>query len=679
MESSSSVDCGHGETGDAEKDWSLSMSAPKSEVCLQEHGLSPPEDWVCLSSNTEKDYSQTEEEGKEQPVVSTQSLTLCDNSQGEQSGVESESITVGILPPASFGKQAEETDRQEAVIQEGQDATKGKDTLEQEAENSISRRREEEANSESIDLIRPSGESKALIMGQCLSSESSNSETEGFQEREIVKKEEMKLSQELCDGLSLEDGLTDPVSTPEDVPNPSLIDCGDVIEGPESAVPHLLIEGLHEGEPPSDINSLEQNQETAVWDYAMEQECCSAPRTGCHSGNCSETTSVKELGDEHGAEPCLKTNKPDSSDIFQTVGNSMEDIQAEPLYELMPNYSSSHADLDSELTHGVSSDDDCSFKSVGSSTTEIFHPIKDNVGMEDQESLETRMSDRSSTEFKWEQPNDSKSDQNGDHLPTLDAGLPSEPGTDSALTDCSQLGIQSDSQLLSSLQTMEALNTDGTEEELDPEPSKEDLLLCPDSESAPTVEVNESESGEPNDSELYGGVENLESEVSSKVLIETSSFVAETCEVIWPGEGEHQPAETGNKSATDAQLVQEDPKQDNLEMTVDKGLMASVNQTDVTSSQGVIPLSADADFKMLEIEPLSLNNEVSQEPLLDNERSENPKILDNVDGASQSAIQGGQTIISLTQIMLILLSHAHRSQGNKCVLFLNKCAFFGDY
>lgn len=56
VESSSGADCGHGETGSPEKDLSLSVSTPTSEVRPQEHGLGPPEDWVCLSSNTGRDY-----------------------------------------------------------------------------------------------------------------------------------------------------------------------------------------------------------------------------------------------------------------------------------------------------------------------------------------------------------------------------------------------------------------------------------------------------------------------------------------------------------------------------------------------------------------------------------------------------------------------------------------------
>uniref|UniRef100_A0A8C4HUA0 Si:dkey-172h23.2 n=1 Tax=Dicentrarchus labrax TaxID=13489 RepID=A0A8C4HUA0_DICLA len=470
VESSSSVDSGHGETGNAEKDWSLSVSTPASEVRPQVHGLGPPEDWVCPSSNTERDYCQTEEEGREQPVVSSQSLSLCDRSEGAQSEAEGESFTVGILPPAGCGKQAEETDRGEAVIREGEEATEGKDISGQEAEDSTAKRREEETNSESTDLITPSGDTKALVMGQTPSSESSNvSDTsdsemkECCQEGENVEKEEMKLSQEHCDGLSLDEeraeskGLTDPSSTPGDLPNPSLMDYGDVIEEPESAVPRPSIEGLHEGEPPPDINSLEQNQETAGRDYATEQRGL-APETGCHSGNCTGTTSGKELDREDVAQPSgysiesttlPSSDEPDDIADCQTTGNSMEDIQTdpslEPSPEMVPRSSNRQADLDLGITHGLSSDDDGSFQSVGSSTTEIFHPTQDNTCMVNPDLLQTKIAELSSTGLKMEGLNDSKPGENNEP----------DTGSELTVTDCCQTGTEPESQLSPSLQTME--------------------------------------------------------------------------------------------------------------------------------------------------------------------------------------------------------------------------------
>ncbi|KAK7913543.1 hypothetical protein WMY93_013754 [Mugilogobius chulae] len=62
----------------------------------------------------------------------------------------------------------------------------------------------------------------------------------------------------------------------------------------DSAFPPLLIEGLHEGEPPPHTNTLEQNQETAGRDYALEQQWGLTPDTGCNSGNCSGISTGEE-------------------------------------------------------------------------------------------------------------------------------------------------------------------------------------------------------------------------------------------------------------------------------------------------------------------------------------------------------------------------------------------------
>ncbi|XP_041814727.1 A-kinase anchor protein 13 isoform X2 [Chelmon rostratus] len=674
-ESSSSVDCEHGESGNAEKDWSLSVSTPASEVRPQEHGLGQPEDWVGPSSNTERDYCQTEEEGREQPVVSTQSLSLCDRSEGAQSGAEGESLTVGILPPAGCDKQAGETDRGQAVIREGQEATKGKEISEQEEEGSASRRREEETNSESADLITPSGDTKVSVMGQSPSSEGSEgSDTsdsemkECCQEGENVRKEEVKLSQELCHRLSLDEEraesewLTEPVSTPGDLHNPSLIDCGDVIEELDSAVPRLLIEGLHEGEPPPDINSLEQNQETAVGDYATEQQWGLAPETGCHSGNCARTASGKELDSEDIAEPSGYSIERSSLPSCDEPSNPKEDIRTDPSPEMTSSPSNRTADPDSGMTHGISSDDDGSFRSVGSSTTEIFHPTQDNASMEDQDFLETRLAEPLSTGFKMEEQNDLKAGENQEHSLAVDAGLPSGLSSGSALTatDCSQTGTEPELQLSPSLQTMEALNTEETGENLTPELSKEYLslgLALSESGNPAMVKFDKSGTEETSDSEPNAGIEHLASEVTSRVLLKPSPPVVEECEVIDPVAEDHRPTQAGDKSAVDpagksgdVHLVLQQPNQDNLEMTTDErspddGLRHSKNQTDVSSSQGVTPLSDSADVNALEVEPLSPNDGASGEPHVETEMTANPKTLDTVDGASQSAIQAVEGIM----------------------------------
>ncbi|XP_070845800.1 A-kinase anchor protein 13 isoform X4 [Chaetodon trifascialis] len=670
-ESSSSVDCEHGESGNTEKDWSLSVSTATSEVRPQEHGLRQPEDWVCLSSNTEGDYCQTEEEGREQRVVSTQSLSVCDRSEGAQSEAEGESLTVGNLPPAGCGKQAEETDRGDAAIWEGQEATKGKEISEQEAEANTSRRREEETNSESTDLITPSGDTKVSVMGQSLSSEGSEgSDTsdsqmkECCQDRENVREEEVKLSQELCHGLSLDEeraeseGLTDLLSTPGDLHNPSLIDCSDVIKEPDSAVPRLLIAGLHEGEPPPDINSLEQNQETAVRDYATEQQWDLAPETGCHSGNCTRTASGTELDGGDIAEPSRCNIDSTSLSNFDEPSNPMEDIRTDPSPEMMSSSSNRTADLDSGMTHGISSDDDGSFRSVGSSTTEIFHPTQDDASVEDQDSLEAKVAELSSTGFKREESNDSKPGENQEHSQTADAVLPLELSTVSTLTatDCSQTGTEPELQLSPSLQTMEALNTEGTGEKVAPELSKEYLSLGPASSESwdpPLVKFDQSVTGEANNSELNAGIEHLTSEDISAVLLNPSPYVVEEGGVTDPVAGDHRSTETSDKSAVDSaeksdvHLGLRQLKQDNAEMTADErspdnGLRHSENLIDASSSQGVTPLSDSADVNALEVEPPSQSNKLHVET----EMTASPKSLDTVDGASRSAIQEVEVIMS---------------------------------
>ncbi|XP_039998623.1 A-kinase anchor protein 13 isoform X2 [Xiphias gladius] len=680
-EESSSADCGHGESGDAEKDSSLSVRSTTSEGGPQEHGLSPPEDWVCLSSNTGRDYCQTEEEGGEQSVVFTQSLSLCDRSEGAQREAEGASLTVGILPPAGSGKQAEETDRREAVIREGQEATKGEDRSEQEEEDSTTRRREEWTNSEAADLITPSEESKALVMGQSLSSEGSevsdNSVSEmkdRSQEGETVGKEEMKLSEDLCDGLSLygeeveNEGSTDPVSTQRDLPNPSLICCGDVIEEPETAFSSLLMEGLHKGEPPTDINSLEQNQETAGRDYATEQQWGSAPESVCNSGNCTGTASGKELG-EDAAEPsgyCIESyilpvDEPDNTPDCQTACNSIRDarineVDCEQLPEIIPSSGNRNAELDSCMAHDLSSDDDGSFQSVQSSTTDIYYPPQDNATMEEQDLIQTKIAELSSSGSMMEELNDMKPGESDEHSPTMHAGLPLELGTVSALTaiDCKQSGTEPESQLPAILQTMEALNTDGAGEKLVPELSKEDLSLDPglsENEDLPTVNVDGSETVEADGPDPNADIEHSASEVTSRVLFETGQSVAEDTEETGQVGGDHQSTETSDKSEVASaeetehvQFVLQRQKQDNSEMTADErspdeGLGLSVNQINVSSSQSFTLLSDSA-----EVEPLSPNNEASSEPLVENEMTENPKTLDAVDGASESQNRASQEV-----------------------------------
>ncbi|XP_072236224.1 A-kinase anchor protein 13 isoform X3 [Leuresthes tenuis] len=630
-----SVDCGHGEIGNAEKDCFISVSAPTSE-----HGLGPPEDRVCLSSNCEGELCQTEEEGREQPVVSSQSLSLCDRSEGAQGETEGESAGVGILPAAaSCGKQAKETDRGEAAIREEQ----GEGLSEQEAKDSTARSREEETSSESTDLRAASGNTNTSIMGQSPSSEcsevsdDSDSEMkECGQEGENVEEEVAKLIQGLCDTLCLDEdemekeGLTDLVSTTRGLPSPSLIDCGDVIDEPESAVPRLLIEGLHEGEPPPDINSQEQNQETAGGDYAAQQQQGLAPETGCHSGNCSVAVSVKELDGEDGDKPSgtestgFSLDGPEIVD-FRTSGSSIQETQTDLLNsELSPEKMpvKRQADHDPGTAHGFSSDDEGSFRSFGSSSTEIFHPTQDSISMEDQDLLQNKITEPSSARSQIDDPNDPESNENNEHSLSVDEGLPLETGTDR-----SQDGTEAESQLSENIQTVEALNAEGTEE-LTPELSKENLSLDPVlsvSEDTPTVEDHDGETGESNSSDLNGEIEHSASELSPVGLSEPGPSVREESKVILPVEEDDQQEETSDRSVEVAaeesgnvQFVLQQPKQDDSEQTADEA-------------------SADLMMSSSEVsETPAPNGEASTEPPVENQMAENQEARDTVDGTLES-------------------------------------------
>lgn len=675
MESSCSVDCGHDETENAEKDWSLSVSTPTSEARPQEHGLGPPEDWVCLNSNTQRDYCQTEEEeGSKQPVVSTHILSLCDSSEEAQSEAEGGVLTVGTLPPGDCGKQTEETDRGEAVIRETQEAAESEDRSEQETEEDTARRREEETESEATDLITPSGDTIVSVMGQSPSlegsevSHNSGSEVKEFCQDDEIAREEMKYDQKLCAALCLEErveseGLTDPLSNLGDLPNPALIDCGDVIEESESAVPCLLIEGLHEGEPPPDANSLEQNQETAGRDYTTEQQWGSAPE----SRNCTERTTDEELDSENAAEPSgcnlesisFSMDETDESSVintvdFRTAGNSEEDTRTDPVdydppAETMPSSSDEHADLDSGMTLALSSDDDGSFRSVGSSTTDIFHPTQENATTEEQSEL---------AEFNMEQPNNSKPGESSEHSQSTDTA---EPGSfsDLTVTDCNQPGTEPEAQLSPSLQTMETLNHEGTEEKLATELPEKDLSLgsaLSESGDGQMLKVDQSETGEANDFDPNAEIERSASEVTNRVSCESSPSAAEESEMIGVVEGEAESTETDDKSVVasaeeseNVQFALQQHKQDTAEMTADErtpdeGLRHSV---DVTSAGAESPLP---------------NNETSSEPHVESEMTENPKTLDAVDGASEgrsSPIQGGQTLIYFSPSSGLSYYHTH--------------------
>ncbi|XP_056871047.1 A-kinase anchor protein 13 isoform X5 [Takifugu flavidus] len=609
-ECNSSVDCGYSETGKEHKDFVLPVKVLKSQAGLQEHGLGPLEDGVCHSSNTGRESCRTEEEGRE-PPISTPNLNLFNRSEGAQCELGRQTLTVGNLPPAGCGKQAEDTDRLE--IQEGQEAATGEEASEQEAENCKARRREKETDS--AELLPVSIDLEASNMGQHSSSEGSISEMkETCQDGGNTGKEIAKDCQNLCGELCLDKGLPVPVSPPGEEPCP-LIEGGDVITGPGSPVPHRLIQGLHEGEPPPDINSLEQTQETAVKDYAMEQEWDLDPQTGCHSGSCSEPDSVQELIVENAPEApgCYPEHSlsPDISDV-QTFGNSMEEKNTETPLETMPNIGSIHAEPDSGMTHGRSGDDDCSVQPTGSSTTEIFHPAENCVCTGDRDYFEPNEAAESSKEEKLDEQNDPKPDES-----MLDVGVGLPLKLDSALKSCKQFDSQFDSEVSHSLQT---IKSEMTGEEPEQEPSKDDMRLDPVIE---VTEVIEAKSEESRCSECNTGTDLLESEVT-----EASSVVSETREVISPGEENLQPTDISNNLP----LENEDPTQDTSEITLDD---KPPDEKLILSEDVTLPL----DNTEMDMEPPSMKNPAPREQRVDNLSTDNPKIPDTLDGALQSVIQ----------------------------------------
>lgn len=331
------VDCGCCETGSEGSVGVFPVSDSESQEGSQEDG-------ACHSSHTE------EEEGRDTPVRSSPTLHRCDGSEGAH-----QPIAVGASPPAGCGDQAEETGGLEALTQEGREPSG------QEAG-----RREEEADSAELLL-------DTSAMGQSSSSEDSCSEMkEGSEEGGNSEEEAMKEEQKPRDGVSPDE------ASPGDEPGP-LIEGGDVIEGPGSPVPHHLIEALHEGEPPPDINSLEQNQETAVEDYAAEPERGLAAPTGRHPGSCSEADGIKELDGENAPE--VPGRSPEHT---QPDAHALEQPMEDTCTETPPDGSGS-ADRGSPVTSDLSGGGDCTLQTT---RTEAVTPPQDCVPPVDTESVE---------------------------------------------------------------------------------------------------------------------------------------------------------------------------------------------------------------------------------------------------------------------------------------------------
>ncbi|KAM9825012.1 A-kinase anchor protein 13 isoform 3-T5 [Syngnathus typhle] len=272
--------------------------ASESVVPPGEHGPNPPEDWVCLESERAN--------GREEPDIA-QNLSLCERPEGgSPSPVEN-------LQLAGWG--AQETDRGEGGG-EGREAAEGEDL-----------------SGKEVNGVSESG--AELVMGQSPSSDAP-----------VRDDEAPTHAPDLCDLNSIaEEEADSEVLAQEDLPPPAGSD--DVTL--ESDVPPP-----GEGEPPPDVNSSEQNQETAGQDQAAEWQ-----------QDLDQQPTCSELNVTGGTDPTVSTPEENPEDT---------EISLEPMVK-------SDADPDSGLTHGLSSDDDVSFQSVGSCTTDIFNPTEESTSL----------------------------------------------------------------------------------------------------------------------------------------------------------------------------------------------------------------------------------------------------------------------------------------------------------
>ncbi|XP_072321570.1 uncharacterized protein [Eucyclogobius newberryi] len=459
--SQSSADCGHDENGNSETDWSLCVGTPEV-VNPEEPGLSPSQNWVCRASNAGSDYRKAEEEERQ---------WLCDRSRAHE-----ETLCVGTVPPAACGKQAEDTDTRDAGIQEGQEATEGKERSVQETEDSRDRTHGKE-ETKPAELI-----TTASIMGQSPSSECSDmSDTSDCELKDGYKEEEDTGEPSVREGKKEDTKELTDLSCASGDQSLLLTDWGDVITACDSAFPPLPIEGLHKGEPPPHTNSLEQNQETAGRDYASEQQWGLTPETSCHSGNYSDISTCEEYvqcTEDTSAESVQKIQSTDSptEELNHLEETSVSNFQTDNFLgpcQIVPSTGETpHAHLEPETTHVTSSDDDASFQSVGSSTTEIFQPT-------DQACTEGP----SPTGFLTEEPLVLKSC--GIDSLSVAIELPSHSVIVHTRTvpDCSQTGTEPGHQLSPSSHIMEPLIVEAKGGKLFPDPSTEELLEDPRSEN----------------------------------------------------------------------------------------------------------------------------------------------------------------------------------------------------
>ncbi|XP_077570044.1 uncharacterized protein LOC144194695 [Stigmatopora nigra] len=264
----------------------------ESEHVVEPPGLIPLEDWVCLESKSS--------EGQED--VAQNFLGLREQPEG------------GSPPPVEnltpTGRSQEETDRDE-----GQEVAEG-----------------HHLSGKEVNGVSQSG--GELVMGQSPSSDAPVGESR--QDGEGSGNDS-----DLSDGPSLnEEEVENEDLAKEDVTGDDVI--------PESDVPPG-----GEGEPPPDVNNVEQNQETAGWDHQ----------------------------DELKQEPDRETIRSESEDVDVDVlagQETTEKMEIELEREL-------HVDPEPPgAVHGASSDDDVSFQSVGSCVImDVFHPSEENIPLEE--------------------------------------------------------------------------------------------------------------------------------------------------------------------------------------------------------------------------------------------------------------------------------------------------------
>ncbi|XP_057701735.1 A-kinase anchor protein 13 isoform X2 [Corythoichthys intestinalis] len=234
---------------------------------------------------------------------------------------------VESLPPA--GRSEQKTDREE-----GQEATEGEDLSGKEV-NGISQSTEEESSGEFVMGQSPSSDAPVREShqdGEDLTHDSDHSNGPFLNEEEV---ENEALAQ-------------------ENLPPPAVSD--DVIL--ESDVPPHV-----EEEPPPDVNNSEQNQETAGRDHTGEWQQDPDQQTTCRE-TCSELNATENV-----------------DQAFIAGRETPEETECSPEHKF-------DVDPDSGVTHGLSSDDDVSFQSVGSCVTDVFHPTEESILLEEKEPTE---------------------------------------------------------------------------------------------------------------------------------------------------------------------------------------------------------------------------------------------------------------------------------------------------